>query len=234
MAQSIDTLIETSHEDDVKHLWPVKEQALHIILVDMYKLTRLALQRVVAEFPGVHIAANLSTIDEVHMVIAMSGLSAAHTSVLVLGPSIPVSDCLTIVKQIRAQQASGGVVVMQQHLQPETVRTLVEQGVQGLLDECASEQDLYQAIRAASLGNIFLSRRTRSMLAVSMSRSAGHLTEREIQVLSRLKYGESNGRIARGLGLKEKTIEKYLTNIYDKLNVHSRAEALLYLQKLHF
>ena len=61
-----------------------------------------------------------------------------------------------------------------------------------------------------------------------------YLTEREIQVLSRLKYGESNFQIARVLGLKEKTVEKYLTSIYEKLNVRSRAEAILCLQKLHF
>ncbi len=124
--------------------------------------------------------------------------------------------------------------MVQQDLHPETVHTLMEYGVHALLDESASEQDLEQAIRAASLGNIFLGRCARRMLSVSMLSATSHLTEREIQVLSRLKYGELNFRIAHVLGLKEKTVEKYLTNIYDKLQVRSRAEAILCLQKLHF
>ena len=243
--QGRNSLFDTSHEDGMINDQLAKEQVQHVILVDAHKLMRLALQRVVTGFPRMHMSASLSTIhdllpatdtscaqamcaDNVHEREA----KAAYT--LVLGPSVPVSDCLTVLKQLRERQALGGVVVMQQDLQPETVRTLIEQGVHGLLDESASEQDLAQAIRSASMGTIFLSRRVRSMLAVSMSRAAGHLTERELQVLSHLKHGESNFRIAHGLGLKEKTIEKYLTTIYDKLNVHSRTEAILYLQKLHF
>lgn len=205
------------------------EQVQHIILVDSHKLMRLALQRVVTTFPHMHITASFSTIHDVLVVI---DTLEAHT--FVLGLSVPVSDCLALVKLLSERQVSGGVVVIQQELHPETVRILVKQGVQGLLDESASEQDLAHAIRAASLGNIFLSRRAHSMLATATARDAEHLTEREIQVLSHLKYGETNFRIAHRLGLKEKTIEKYLTNIYYKLNVRSRTEAILSLQKLHF
>lgn len=205
------------------------EQVQHIILVDSHKLMRLALQRVVTTFPHMHITASFSTIHDVLVVI-----DTLKTHTLVLGLSIPVSDCLTLVKLLRERQVSGGVVVIQQELHPETVQILVKQGVQGLLDESASEQDLAQAIRAVSLGNIFLSHRAHSMLATATSRDAEHLTEREIQVLSHLKYGETNFCIAHGLGLKEKTIEKYLTNIYYKLNVRSRTEAILSLQRLHF
>ena len=206
-----------------------KEQVQHIILVDAHLLLRLALLRVLTTLPQMCVTASLSTMQEVY-----AALDTATTYTVILGPSIPVADCLQLLEQLRKLHVSCGVVVIQQGLQTETVRTLVEQGVHALLDESASEQDLAQAIQAASLGHIFLSRNARRMLAVSMTRPASHLTEREIQVISRLKCGETNFRIARVLGIKEKTIEKYLTSIYEKLNVHSRAEAILCLQKLHF
>ena len=230
MSQRVGNLVAyAKNMDRIVQNQPTREQVQQIILVDAHLLMRLALQRVVAVFPHMHITASLSTI---HDVLTAKDKLAVHT--IVLGPSIPVSDCLTLVKQLRERQVLCGVVVIQQGLHPETAHMLVEQGVHALLDENASEQDLAQAIRAASRGNTFWSRRTCSMLAVSMSRALSYLTEREIQVLSRLKYGESNFRIAHVLGLKEKTVEKYLTNIYEKLDVHSRAEAILCLQKLHF
>lgn len=230
MAQRVSNLmIHTRNMDRKVQNLPAGEQAQQIILVEPLMLVRLALQRVVTAFPHIHIAASLSTIHDVS--IAKDKM-AAHT--IVLGPSIPICDCLTLVKQLRGLQVRCGVVLMQEGLYPEVVQMLVEQGVHALLDESASEQDLAQAIRAASLGRTFLSRRVCSMLALSMARPISHLTEREIQVLSRLKHGESNFRIAHVLGLKEKTVEKYLTNIYEKLDVHSRAEAILCLQKLHF
>jgi DNA-binding NarL/FixJ family response regulator len=154
----------------------------------------------------------------------------AGRHVIVLGPSTSISDCLLLIQQMRERQALCSVILIQHGLHPGAVHLLVEQGVHGVLDESASEQDLALAIQTASLGKRFLS----GPVQDSLMQPIDHLTEREIQVLSRLKYGESNLRIASVLGLKEKTIEKYLTTIYQKLHVHSRMETILYLQKMHF
>lgn len=207
----------------------VKAQSLPIILVDAHLLTRLALQHVIATFDRIHVTASLSTI---HDVLAVTDTAAEQ--IVVLSPSIAISDCLALTKQLQEQRIRCGVVAIQQNLHPETAQLLVKQGVRSLLDENASEQDLVQAIRTAALGRSFLSQHVRVLLSTPITHTATHLTRREIQVLARLKYGEANFRIARELGLKEKTIEKYLTSIYDKLNVCSRTEAILYLQKMHF
>ena len=205
-------------------------QAQAIILLEAHLLMRLALQHVVTGFAHMHITASLGTIDTV---LPFTNKTEGPLTV-VIGPSVSISDCLKLLRWRHELHANWGMVVIQQDIQPETVHTLLKQGVHALLDENASEQDLEQAIRAASLGNTFLNRRVRSIRAMSTGKATNDLTAREIQVLSHLKHGESNFRIAHGLGLKEKTIEKYLTNIYDKLNVRSRTEAILYLQKSHF
>lgn len=201
----------------------------HIILVDAHRLILVALQHVIDACPHLRIQASLCRTQQVFMCKDIT-----TTQVIMLGPSVALSDCLAFIKQIRERHLQCGVVAIQQDLCPETVHMLVEQGVHALLDEQASKKDLMQAISAAAHGDCFLSQSARSMFAVARSRSAGNLTEREIQVLAHLKQGETNFRIANLLGLKEKTIEKYLTTIYDKLNVRSRTEAILCLQKLHF
>lgn len=54
-------------------------------------------------------------------------------------------------------------------------------------------------------------------------------TKRELQVIQLLLHGESNSQIAVELRLSVRTVEFHLTNIYEKLGVSSRAEAILRL-----
>lgn len=52
------------------------------------------------------------------------------------------------------------------------------------------------------------------------------LTPRQVELMARVARGETNRRIARDLGLSEATVRKHLENVYARLDVHSRTEAL--------
>jgi DNA-binding CsgD family transcriptional regulator len=56
--------------------------------------------------------------------------------------------------------------------------------------------------------------------------TAPSLTPRQLELLRRVARGDTNRQIARGLGLSEATVRKHLENIYARLDVHSRTEAL--------
>jgi NarL family two-component system response regulator YdfI len=199
----------------------------HIMLIDAHLLMRKALQRVVTTFFHSAYATSGSTVSD-----ALTMIEKSTVYTIILGPSIPISDCLRLLLQLNEQQLLYRIITIQHALQPETAHMLIEWGVDGILDESACEQDVARAIEMASHTKIFLSRAVYTLLTTSKPGALNYLTRREMQVLLRLKSAESNFRIAHGLGLKEKTIEKYLSNIYDKLNIHSRAEALLYLQRI--
>lgn len=227
MALQIEALaLDASNQEYVVQSRSAWEHPQRIILVEAHTLVRTALQRAVSSLLHVEIIASCSTIQD-----ALAAVN--NTTIFLLGPSVPVADSLKLLEQLRTQHLTCGIVLLQQDLHPETARTLLAQGVHCLLDKNASEKDLTFAITAASFGSIFLNSSARDTVSAAMSRAGGHLTEREMQVLSHLKFGDSNFHIAHEMGLKEKTIEKYLTSIYDKLNVRSRTEAILCLQKLH-
>jgi DNA-binding NarL/FixJ family response regulator len=204
-----------------------RKQLVHIILVDTHVLMLMALQRVVATFPQVKIMAHLHSVPEVR-----AHIEGMDVDVIVFGISIPVSECLQVLNYVSRNRPDIGIVMIQPYLRPETALALVKEGVHGLLDEFASEQDLADAISTVATGSAFLSKHAREILTSSMSRAAISLTARELEVASLLMRGESNFRIAQALGLKEKTVEAHLTNIYSKLGVNSRAEAILCLQDL--
>ncbi|HLZ63330.1 MAG TPA: response regulator transcription factor [Ktedonosporobacter sp.] len=202
------------------------ERAVQVIIVDAHLLIREALQRVIGSFPQVSVYASLSQMHD--------GLATLKKGdVLILGCSMTVTECLESVKVAQQIQSSLGIVVIRQLLCPETTFPMIRGGVQGLLGEDASAKDLAQAIAAVATGSTFLSQRAREILNGYVSHTPLYFTAREMQVMHCLRLGLSNYGIAQQLNLKEKTIEKYLTHIYEKLHIRSRTEAILRLQALH-
>ncbi len=204
------------------------EQVIQVVIVDAHLLIREALQRILGSFPYVHVSASLSRTADV-----LETLKKRQIDVLVLGSSMNTSDCLECVKLVHEAPTSPGIVIIQQHLCPETVFPIIRSGVESLLGEDSSVQDLTRAITAAATGNTFLGQRAREILDTSVTRIPLHFTQREMEVLPLLRLGLSNSRIAQQLGLKEKTVEKHLTHIYEKLHIQSRTEAVLRIQTLH-
>lgn len=213
--------------EDYKQI-DASERVVQVMVVDNHLLIREALQWVVGSFPQAQVYASLNRLQDV-----LAALRKGEGDVLILGSSITASDCLEYVKAARQIQPSLGIVVIQQQLYPETAFPIIRGGVQSLLGEDASAKDLARAITAAAAGNTFLGQRAREILDGYVSHVPLHFTEREMQVLPLLRLGLSNFCIAQKLGLKEKTVEKHLTHIYEKLHIHSRTEAILRIQSLH-
>jgi DNA-binding NarL/FixJ family response regulator len=214
-------------QEDSRATVRADRRVIHVMLVDTHVLMLKALLRVVANFPQVEIVAQMQTTEAM-----LTFLEKTAVDVVVFGVSIPASVCLQFTHSVGGNHPNLGIVVIQPHLRLETAFTLVKQGIHGLLDEFASEQDLADAISTVASGSSFFNKHARETLISSMSRATFHLTARELEVAVLLRHGTSNFRIAQTLGLKEKTIEAYLTNIYSKLGVNSRVEAMLYLQDL--
>lgn len=207
---------------------PNADEAIRVLIVDSHTLMRAALHKFISAFPRMKVCASLATSQDIFVTT-----QSIQAQVIILGSSIQISDCLEFVDLLHEKRVSTGVVVIQRSLSPETTLALIKYGVHGLLGEDASEDDLVKAIIAAATKNTFLDRCARNMLNTSVSRASVHLTKREVEVLSLLKCGETNVRIAHALGMKEKTVEKHLSHIYEKLNINSRVEAVLQTQRLH-
>ncbi len=221
-----DTIIRTSLGQ--RRLPPRGQGVLKAILIENHALLLKALERVVSTFSEVEVVISFETFEEVYQ-----NIKRVEADVVVLGISVPVNDCLKLTEFLReAQLTHLELVIIRLKLFPETVQTFVKQGIHGLLDEYASERDLADAISTVAMGSIFLNRHAREVLSTSLSRAAVYLTAREMEVVTLLKKGASNFRIAQVLCLKEKTVEAYLTRIYSKLGVSSRSEAIVSLANL--
>jgi DNA-binding NarL/FixJ family response regulator len=67
--------------------------------------------------------------------------------------------------------------------------------------------------------------RCQDLLAGERHRRPGGLTPRELQILGLLAAGGSNRKVAEALVLSDRTVERHITNIYNKIGAHNRSEA---------
>jgi len=228
MRQTTETLAAQCKDLDDQQQRSEGERLIQVVIIDEHLLIREALRQIVESFPQTCVYASLTRVQDILTVIRQD-----KVHVIILGSSLGICDCLECIQAVRQIQPSPGIVVIQQHLRSETAFPIIKSGIQSLLGEDASARDLAQAIVAAATGSTFLGQRARDILNEHVSRVPLHFTEREMQVLPLLRLGLSNFCIAQRLSLKEKTVEKHLTHIYEKLHIRSRTEAMLRLQTLH-
>jgi PAS domain S-box-containing protein len=103
-----------------------------------------------------------------------------------------------------------------------------------------SEEELMRAVQEVMTDTAWFSRSLLEKIAQIRSRKGGdnghdtavaELTNRERQVLERMASGRDNRSIAAELGIKEQTIRNYITSIYAKLGLHSRADAIVWARE---
>ena len=103
-----------------------------------------------------------------------------------------------------------------------------------------SEEELMRAVQEVMTDTAWFSRSLLEKIAQIRGRTRGDqasgaavamLTTRERQVLERMASGRDNGSIAAELTIKEQTVRNYITRIYEKLDLHSRADAIVWARE---
>jgi two-component system, NarL family, nitrate/nitrite response regulator NarL len=128
---------------------------------------------------------------------------------------------------------------------PDHVKDALAAGVLGYVLKGASSQELCESIRIVSDGKRFITSELAMMILslngtaptdpaenpIPTDMSLKNFTGREKDVIKLLSAGKSNRTIAKELILSEKTVKNHMSNIMDKLQVHSRLSAALILSK---
>lgn len=154
--------------------------------------------------------------------------------ILLLDLSMPGPSPSTTVPLI-LDNCPGVKVIMLTAYQDEVyVRNLVRLGVAGYILKDEAPETLIRAIRAALEGDSWYSHRVIEVLAkpnmdLGCIDNNCSLSERELEVLHLLAKGNTNGQIADTLGIAEGTVKNHIVNIYQKLDLHSRAEAVAWV-----
>jgi two-component system, NarL family, response regulator NreC len=206
-------------------------KTIRILLADDHTVVRKGL-RLLLESAGMTVVADAADGR------ATVSLCEQHSpDVVVMDVAMPTLNGIEAARQISAKMPQTAIVFLSMHSDEGYVLRALKAGARAYLLKDSAEQDLIHAIEAVSEGKAFFSPAISKMLVEDYVRqmqerkiedSYDLLTTREREVLQLLAEGKGNKEVANVLNLSLYTVETHRSNIFQKLNLHSGAELILY------
>jgi DNA-binding NarL/FixJ family response regulator len=202
-----------------------------IILADDHPLLRKALKDLLQKETDFEIVGEAGDGKEaVRLATEMS------PDVVIMDISMPLMDGLEATQQIKARHPNVAVLVLTVHTDDECILEILQTGAAGYLVKSIFGEEIVQAIRSVVTGEMVLSPEIGRRLLKQAARyptrpvllEAGEkLSGRELEVLKLTARGLSNKDIAQTLDIKPRTVKGHLADIFSKLRVASRTEAVI-------
>lgn len=204
-------------------------EKITVVLAEDHAVVRQATAEIIHHQPDMEVVGQAGTgAEAVHLA------RCVRPDVVVMDIAMPHVDGLEATRQIRDDCADTRVLVLTAREEEHYVVELLRAGAVGYLSKTAGLDDLLQAIRAVARGESVLAPAAVSVVVrrlkdeTKQTQEPSPLTNRELQVLSLVAEGLTNRDIGRQLSISLRTVEAHLTHIYDKLDVGSRTEAVVW------
>ncbi|MCI0880007.1 MAG: response regulator transcription factor [Chloroflexi bacterium] len=166
---------------------------------------------------------------------AVAKVRELEPDVILMDLRMPELNGVEAMRQIRAENSEAKFLVLTTYDTDEYIFDAIEAGAKGYLLKDASREDLFQAISAVHRGESLVQPRVASRVLdrlAQLTRQAGQaaepqlLSDRELEVLQLMASGAANKQIASDLTISESTVKTHVTNIFQKLDVNHRTEAV--------
>ncbi len=205
-------------------------ETIRVIIADDHPMFREGLLALFEAVPDIEVVAECASGDE-----AVEAAALHQPDVLIMDLKMPGRNGIDATRQIVGTSPHIGTLVVTMFDEDESVFAAMRAGARGYLLKGAEHSEIVRAVRTVAAGEAIFGSALARRLIGYFSGGAGagtavpfaHLTAREREVLDKVAAGRSNGGIARDLGLSEKTVRNHLSNIFVKLQVADRAEAIV-------
>jgi len=203
---------------------------MRILIADDHPLFRKGMRALLASLPDMEVVGEATTGEEV---IALA--ETLQPDVILMDLQMPGGGGIAATRTILHTSPSLRILVVTLFEDDESVFTALRAGARGYVLKDADEDEMVRAIQAVGRGEAIFSPAIATRLMDFFA--APHpavpkevfptLTEREREVLGLIAQGHANAVIARQLSLSTKTVHNYVSNIFSKLQVADRAQAIV-------
>jgi DNA-binding NarL/FixJ family response regulator len=200
-------------------------EVIRVVIVDDHALHRDGTRRILEAHPDLQVVGDASSGE-----IALALVNQLHPDVVLMDIRLPGMNGIEVTRQLTRDHPDVRVLMVSAYDEDEYVRGALEAGAAGYLRKTAPGKELVQAVRAVAGGaSVLQSGLTARLLISTRQPDAGatDLTERELAVLRLVADGLHNREIATQLTISTRTVDRHCDNIYAKLDVGSRTEAVV-------
>jgi two-component system, NarL family, response regulator NreC len=201
-------------------------EPITVILADDHAVVRAGLRLLLDAENGIDVVGEAGDFPS-----AVSAVEAHRPAILVLDLGMPGGSGLETIASLTQSAPETAIVVLTMQDDPAFARGALSRGACGYVLKEAADEELLEAIPAASRGETYLNPRLGARLATepgAPDTRTDVLTGREMDVLRRIALGHTNAEIAEQLFLSVRTIETHRAHIQGKTGRTSRAELVGY------
>jgi NarL family two-component system response regulator LiaR len=200
---------------------------IRVLLVDDHAVVREGLRTYLGLHDDLEVVGEAADGAE-----AVRQAEALRPDVVLMDLMMPVLDGVGAMRALRERLPVTRVIALTSFTDEATLLPAIQAGAAGYLLKTVQPQELHRAIVAAHAGEALLDPSVAARLLGALAHPAGapapeRLTPREREVLALLGRGLSNKRIARELGVAEKTVKTHVGHVLAKLGVTDRTQAAL-------
>ena len=192
---------------------------IRVLAADDHPMVRAGLSAVIGAEPDMEFVSEASNGQE-----AVALYREHQPDVVLMDLRMPGGDGLTATRAILAEFPAARIVVLTTYDGDEDIHRALAAGAKGYLLKDMLRTQVLQTIRAVHGGSRVIPAEVAARLAEHVPRT--QLSEREVEVLELVAKGLSNRDIARVIGRAEETVKVHLKNIFAKLDVEDRTEAV--------
>ena len=195
---------------------------IRVLVVDDHALHRDGTRRILEQYPDIDVVGEADSGE-----VALALVNQLGPTVVLLDIRLPGMNGIETARRICERHPGVKVLIVSAYDDEEYVRGAFEAGAAGYLSKTAPGRELVEAVRGVAAGATVLQPALLTSLMTARAETTARLTERELMVLQLLASGLHNKQIASRLGISGRTVERHCDNIYDKLGVGSRTEAVV-------
>ena len=209
-------------------------EVIRILLVDDHPLVRGGLRALLASEPAISVVGEATDGGE-----AISWALELEPDVILMDLYMSEMNGIEATRQILRAQPRIGIIALTMLEDDDTVFAAMRAGARGYVLKGADEAEVLRAVYAVAHGEAIFSPAIAGRLIqffanvrpVQPAHLFPELTEREREILGMIAHGKSNAQIATELTLSPKTVSNHVSNIFAKLQVVDRAQAVLRAQQ---
>ncbi|EOO14841.1 response regulator [Bacillus mycoides] len=200
----------------------------NVLIVDDHFVVREGLKLIIETSDSFQIIGEAANGEE-----ALSFIEKKKPDVILMDLNMPKMSGLETIEALNKKQNHTPIIILTTYNEDELMLKGIELGAKGYLLKDTDRENLFRTLEAAIRGEILLQPNIMEKI-VKYKRKEVHadkvaennLTVKELFVLKAIARGYKNKEIAFDMGIAERTVKAYLTNIYNKLGVNSRSEAV--------